>query len=161
MIIIHTKLSNLKTAYVTYQLRNHNGLVQYVGTCRLSRIMQLPDAIRHPDFATMFDTSKPISIEGIFISNSRTDCHAKRIELIKSLNLKPVGGELKGQHNVPITCVETGEVFHTLQDVVKAHGCTLAALCNHLQHKPMYNTVKGKTYYRGLPLADSQLQGDK
>lgn len=142
MLLINTTIDKIQNSFITYQLRDEKGIVRYIGTSRFRHLLNLPIIVNQ-----FFLPNQNMTIEQVFISLSRSECHAKRLELLKQ---HPNLISIKGQHGIPIICRETGEVFQTLQEVVNKHKCTLASLCRHLQGKESYLTVRGRTYYRGV-----------
>lgn len=45
-----------------------------------------------------------------------------------------------------VYCVNTGETFNSIKETCMVHGLQASNLSNHLNNKPGFNTVKGKTY---------------
>ncbi len=147
-------------AWVVYKLKDAAGAVQFVGHCRLSQIAGVPDARANNYFRAIFPPGRPMTVEVINILYAR---HHAQNELWKYLreNGRPfmlAHGTHQSLKSVPVVCEQTGEKFASIQDACKAHGLTPSALSNHLAQRAGYQSVKGKTYSRGVSAVLSPTQ---
>lgn len=151
--MILTTPNTINNAYVVYKIYNTKYETLYIGSCKLNRLAEIPDAARNPMFKYIIKPDQNIMIEILFTCNNRVDCYNLKIAKLYEMSELPIlnsADDNKNLQGLPIKCVETGEIFRTLKEVAEAHGVTIPALSNHLRKQPKYNTVKGKTYIRGL-----------
>ena len=116
----------------------------YVGHCLLSEVFNMPDARLTPSF----DEGKPVILRVGIIALDKIDVKTAAQEILNKDGTPPWNRAALCTRNSAIKCIDTGEVFASVKEAVKAHGLTQSALSNHLNGKKGYKQVKGRTYRR-------------
>lgn len=151
LLKITTNLSELPDQYVVYSLSDAEG-VKYIGVCKFVEMPVISDARSNTLFPTCFPEGKIATLEMVWSNPKKHECliqAARLVEIYKPImNLK---GFVHTENTAPITCNETGEVFQTIADVCMSHNISAGNLSQHLNHKPGFKSIKGKTYRRGGP----------
>lgn len=144
-IIINGTPSSFGKTWVCYTLRDgQTAEVMYNGHCRLTELFAMPDARANILFDECFPPDRPLLL--CMVSEHPDRAHAA----LAARNL-PAGRMNRAdgmRRHAMIECVETGEKWHSAMDACRAHGLPQPALSNHLNGKPGYNSVKGRTYRR-------------
>lgn len=139
-------------SWVVYRLFDADGIVQYIGHCRLSQMTSFPDARGHVMFAKVFPAGANLTLEVLSIYVDRLSAKNAIWDYFKD-NPRPLMNNMGVWQggSVAVRCVETGEVFDSIHQCAKAHGLTTNALSRHLAGKIGFKSVKGKTYERAVP----------
>lgn len=81
--------------------------------------------------------------------NPDTPCKIELIAVYDNFNAAMKHAVSLGCELLPtstVVCNETGEYFANAAAAVKYAGTTRAVMSKHLNHKSMFNTIKGRTY---------------
>lgn len=152
MIKVVASPATIGSLFAVYRLYNADGISAFVGYCQLTQLMQYPDAQQNSEFRNAFKPVETFTIELITLTdNEREAWEICRTHIATEKPLCNTRGTRVYPHLYPIICNETGEVFQTITEVCKAHGCSAGNLSNHLNNNPGFKSVKGRTYYRGNP----------
>ena len=116
--------------------------IVYIGCCPTLQFMTLPDLRQNRLFQHGKDyLIKPISThQG---KGTAIKVHAQLTGTGKMPHYNKLGYFLK---RGKIICDQTGETFSTINEAAEANFCSSSNLSNHLNHKPGFNSVKGKTF---------------
>ena len=122
--------------------------VMYVGICKLREVMAFPDARANSEWKKYFTPETRVFMHIVFTSPDINECYNHRYKLIKEhqpyCNMYGHSGIVSSR----IACVETGQEFNTAAEACRTLGLNSSALSNHLNGKPGFKTVKGKTFTR-------------
>ncbi len=141
--------NELRNKWVVYELRCKNtGIVDYIGYNQLHRLFSFGDVLSNP----LVDDKHPYICTVTDIVDSKNE--AVQMRSFRCMSNGEVPRAMKYRSlasRSPFICHETGETFQTIQECVYRHGVGYGALCNHLNRKPGFKTVKGRTYSRNIP----------
>lgn len=158
---ITSKLRDLPNLYVVYSLST-NGVMHYIGVCKMSDLFYTPDARENTLYGACFPEDCVVTIELLYTDNNASLCHFQASNLASEYKpIMNISGFVHTQNTAPITCIDTGEIFQTIEEVVRMHSVNGGALCQHLHNNPRYKTVKGKKYRRGTLEQSIFLSEDK
>ena len=111
--------------YYTYTITR--GTITQIGACTREKIS------KHITPDNLCD----IKILAVYDNFNDAMKHAVNIAGFLGLQLLPTRA---------VVCNETGDYFANAAAAVKYAGTTTAVMSKHLNRKPMYNTIKGRTY---------------
>lgn len=122
----------------------------YVGVCKLREVYLCPDARKNSSWAAYITAEFIIETRVIFTSSDISECYNEHGKIIREQRpyCNVYGARVSGQ--TVVTCIQTGKTYATATQAALNEGVSLSALCNHLNGKVGHNTVKGKTFRRGL-----------
>lgn len=151
-IHVISKFTDVRQLYAVYTCADTNGVIQYVGVSLLSKLFTLEDAYNNSEFSRIFaDIYSSIEIKCVSLTTIEGEALAEARNLIRT---HAPHCNLRGFYQRPeyqsVVCDQTGEIFHSVRACATAHGLSASALSNHLNRKPGYKTVKGKTYRRQI-----------
>lgn len=119
---------------VTYLVRS-SGTALYMGVGKLEDLVTLRDFKRSrlykPTESYQVDIIGDYSSEGFELS---------ALQYLPLETVKP--------QSTQVQCVETGEVYRSAYECARALGLNQSALCNHLNGKVGFKTVRGLTFHR-------------
>lgn len=146
-ITLLTTYKELNENYVIYNLRDaQTAALIYVGTCKQSQVMTIPDARSNPLFASTFKENTKFILNVTHVLPDRAsamECYAAQIKFWGMPEMIRAHSLAKG-----VQCLNTGEIFASIKDAAQAHGLDQAALSRHLRGIAGHRTVKGKMYCR-------------
>lgn len=142
--------NDIRSLYAVYEHRDINETVQYVGVTPLVELFALTDAQCNSMWPDIF--SKPVTTLDINVVAVTPDEREAYQEMHRLISIHNPTCNRKGYWVDPrkqnVICNETGETWDTAVAASRAHGLSYSQLSNHLNRKPGYKTVKGRTYRR-------------
>ena len=133
--------------WLAYRLHRLPGLAPYMGVCRISEMMNIPDAKKHPMFARFFPDCSEAEIELLGMFESKRDALIWRNKFLGTHGNLPMNGYFASYRGkVAVRCVDTDEVFETITECAQAHGISASNLSKHLKGHPNYRAVGGRKY---------------
>jgi len=147
--MLTVKVGEARKLWAVYS-HSINGAVQFIGISKLKDVFTLTDARANLTWLEMFgDPQQEITITINMVSMVRREVAAERARLVKLLRPScNLAGSYVPRTAYVIVCNETGETFDNAKQAAEAHGITTSALSNHLNRKPTFRTVGGRTYER-------------
>jgi hypothetical protein len=152
-IQITSTVADIKQQFAIYTHSDAAGTIKYIGVAPLAELFTFSDAECNSLWPDHFSgNERPITINVIALTHDEQEAYKEHARLV--MQYTPIcnrQGYYVNPRRQNIKCVETGEVWRTAAEACKAHGLATSALTNHLNHKPGYKTVKGRTYIRTMP----------
>lgn len=129
-----------------------DGLVCYVGRCKLRELFRTPDAISRPAFAAMLKSAKSVILTVHLVTDDR---EASAVEWYRQfdaafpiLNGARVPPRIHSAHvpNMPVVDLETGEIFANASEACAAFGINPGNMSKHLRSMVGFTTVAGRRF---------------
>lgn len=153
LTLINATVADITNSVCVYShMDARDGQVKYVGMCALTEVLNFTDARCNslwPDIFLKPDAQIIITVESLH--GSEQEAIKARYDFINALPVKPIcnaKGYNIAPHRQDVLCNETGERWKSVKETAQAHNLSESALSNHLNGKPGYRTVKGRTYRR-------------
>ena len=149
-IHVVTTVNDIRSLYAVYSCLDENETVRYVGVSPLSELFTLRDAYSNTEFANTFNrqiTTLEIRVDVLTATEKEAYIEQRRLIGVHNPTCNRHGYHVE-TNKQGVTCNETGEHWKSAQEAATAHGLTYSALINHLNRKPGFKTVKGRTYLR-------------
>lgn len=149
-IRVITTAADLRQLYAIYLCRDIDSTVQYVGVTPLSELFTLADAACNSEWAEIYGkplTTLDIEVHALTAIERDAYLEQRRLIAVHGPRCNKVGFQI-ATHRQGVICNETGEIWTTVKDASVAHGVAYSQLHNHLNRKPGYKSVKGRTYSR-------------
>ena len=132
-------------SWSTYSIRDvMTAQIIYMGCCKLTQVFSTPDA--RANGVVTNDLNMLITVEGIY--QNKVDAIREQSLLCRNNNVTNIMAKARLNRYGTIECIETGEKFRSINEIVIKYGATASALSNHLRGKPGFVTVQSKTYRR-------------
>lgn len=135
-----------------YQNKENPTAPFYIGVCKLSEVMRLPDAWRNTKFQELRD-EHTIMINIMETCSNETELHARRSAMVKQFRpLANITGYSNVNSRAVITCIEgpqAGVTYRNQTEAAQRNGLSQGAISNHLNGVPGYEIVRGCRFIRG------------
>lgn len=129
-------------------LHTMNDQPLYVGACRLSELMDAPDARQNSEWNRCVVAQSAVTLT--IVSEHPTLLEAETAALIHALTVKAYcnlnGQKVIEKRGNAVMCIDTGEEFATAAEAAKILKLSTSNLSNHLNGKAGFHTVKGKRF---------------
>lgn len=143
--------SKINTAFAVYS-HALNGQTLFVGVCRMADLMHTPDARRNSVWVQMVKQAPDAFLRLALHAQFTNESEAIEYQAVKIAELKPwanlTGTTEPVASGKSIRCIETGETFVNASAAARACNISSSSMSNHLNGKPYYRTVGGKTFKR-------------
>lgn len=118
--------------------------VVFIGMCPFYQMGVLPDAKSNPFFKD--DTNYILHVTDVCSTKGEAlKTHSNRIRDNGPMPIMNKHGYFYKRKGL-IECIETGVTYQTASEAARINGSTQSNLSNHLNNKPGFRSVKGKTY---------------
>jgi hypothetical protein len=139
-----TKLNELKNQHAVYRLMDCGTMeVLFIGYCQLTRLFQLTDASRNPQF----NHNVEYLCEVLEIHPDRVQAHNSTSALLRKNGPLPKFNRPDPRGRGTIVCDQTAETFTSVQEAARVHGIDPGALSKHLNRHAGFKSVKKRTYF--------------
>lgn len=133
--------NQLRDLNVFYTLSDSVGVIQFIGVDKWEELLQLKTVRKKRNFPDVFTPDLPTTITVIHYG-SADECHAMELDYLRRNPWPPLCSYC--------VCNDTSQQFTSVAEAAKAHGLSGSALYNHLNNRPGYASVKGRTYRKGI-----------
>lgn len=147
---IYTTPDQAQALFCCYAHSDADGVVQYIGHCKLMEVYAFPDARRNSQWPIVF-AGKVLVINILAVSPVELETLNYRYNAIQAQRPHCNVNGFERQSltaAVAIECIETGERFPTITAAAIAHGVSQSQLSNHLAGRKYFHRVQGRTYRR-------------
>lgn len=120
----------------------------FYGVCKLREAFGFPDARMNTEWRKIVTPETPLGTAIVFTAKHLIECQNYRYRMI--VLHKPhcnLNGTIT-QRGGRVVCDQTGQVFETLAEAARTYELNPGALSNHVNGKPGFKSVKGKTFSR-------------
>ncbi len=151
---IYSTLGQYKSLYCVYEhwiISPHGPMPVYVGMCMLRNIWEFPDARRNTSWNEVITPKLEFQTRIVFTSESKAICERHHSTLVMQHDTYcNKHGMQMGNIRSIIVCNETNAVYESAKACAEAEGISQTSLSFHLNGRPNWPKIKGKTYRRGL-----------
>lgn len=149
--IITNDINNIGKQWVVYYiLDGATAKVEFIGVCLLSQLYGITDAKSNPIFRQKFPIGYPAILQVTQFFQTKKEALPVYYHAMRQYNLAHIVAMGRMMGHAPVICNETGEEFNTIGEAATAHCIGAGNLSNHLNHKPGFRSIKGKTYSRKI-----------
>lgn len=146
-----------QTSWVVYSVHSQAGDMYFMGVCNISSVMNIPDARKHPRFASFFQDVEELTVKIHQTFRTKPDANMWRVWYLSNTHPRPIMMRYLSSYRgkVAVKCLDTGEVFESLKECASAHGINASNLCKHINGDNYHQTVGGRRYeYAKYHLSD-------
>lgn len=146
IVLEMSTIQTLKKSWVIYSIFHwKTAKVVYVGMCKMNVLFALPD-FQGLNTDTILENDA-FSLKIINISDDKKEALKLHVNAIREHGVPDLNkyGHYKKRRS-RIQCVETGEIWNTIQECARVQGIDPGALSRHLRALPGHVTVRGMTY---------------
>ena len=132
-----------------------DGIPIFIGVCRFQEVLQSPDAQRNTAWVKNYG-AQPITINVLHISVSYSEVYTFRNQITRTTLVYCNRHGREARHFTAIRCIETGQVWKNAADVCREFGFNKGNFSMHLNRRPRYKTMNGKTYERYITVRQNR-----
>lgn len=139
------RLDTTWTVYQIEQLEPQHTLI-YVGVCKTSEVLQLPDARQNNEFLRIAMINRAIGIRFLLTTTDEAAAREQMYALVKqyqphcNINGKPI---IRGAR---VRCLSTGAIFDNAAAAARFFNVSPTQLSSHLNKKPGFKSVRGLVF---------------